>query len=243
MSSSRDAFVPSSPQVAATAVAETPRVIQAGSATEHTPVRLDDLRGGSARPGLDRAALEAVRRDAATQGYAEGWAEGYRSAAAEVRAQAAAEAAAFAETQRQFAVQISSALAALDAAAGDLERRMAEPMHDVEPQLAEAAVTLAQTILGRELQLTAMPVMDAVRRALNLAPANRPVTVRLNPEDADAVAAALAAGEVEQASAREIALVPDAAIGEGGCVVECDATRIDAQLSSALDRVWEVLAS
>jgi flagellar biosynthesis/type III secretory pathway protein FliH len=38
-------------------------------------------------------------------------------------------------------------------------------------------------------------------------------------------------------------VVADPSVEPAGCVVECDATRVDAQLSPALARVREVLAS
>lgn len=227
---------------AAAVVTEAPRILREGE-VDHPLVRLDELRGASPRMGLDPEALEAIRRDATTAGYAEGWAEGFRAASAEVRTEAAAAAAAFAEAQQQYAEHIARALAALDDAARQLERRVAEDMHAVEPELAKAAVALAESVLGRELQLTQLPVMDAVRRALDLAPVNRPVIVRLHPDELEAVESALAAAQVEQALGRDISLLPDPAVGQAGCVVECDATRIDAQLGPALNRVWEVLAS
>jgi flagellar biosynthesis/type III secretory pathway protein FliH len=42
---------------------------------------------------------------------------------------------------------------------------------------------------------------------------------------------------------REVHVVADPSVEPAGCVVECDATRVDAQLSPALARVREVLAS
>jgi flagellar assembly protein FliH len=220
------------------------RVLRGDQAAATSAARLDgDLRGGKSRVALSDEALELARKSATAQGYADGWAEGQRAAAAQLRAEAERSAAAAAETQRLHAEALGRALAALSDAAGDLEGRMAEPMSAVAAELAGAAVDLAEAVLGRELALSEDPGVDALRRALAMAPANRPVVVRLNPSESAAVQATLDSGAADFAIGREIRIIPDPSVSAAGCVVECDATRVDAQLGPALARVWEVLAT
>ena len=68
-------------------------------------------------------------------------------------------------------------------------------------------------------------------RALALAPAGDAV-VRLHPDDI-----ATAGGDF----ARDLTILADPTVEPGGCIVEIGACTIDAQISTALDRVREAL--
>ncbi|MGQ0632759.1 MAG: FliH/SctL family protein [Sporichthyaceae bacterium] len=180
------------------------------------------------------ARLSEMRTAAQSQGYAVGWAQGRRAgelaAAAEIAAQQQsrdAELAAALAALRQ-------ALTALDAAATTWENRVVPACADVRDSILDAALTLTETLLGRELSVATEPGLDALRRALNLAPSGRPATVRLHPGDAEQVRAALV---TTTDLGRDVLVVADAAVEAGGAVVECDAGRIDAQIGPALARV------
>jgi flagellar assembly protein FliH len=200
--------------------------------------------GRLADPTLERAfdaVADEVRAAARAEGYAIGWASGVRDATDTVNA-----AAATAETVRQAAsdaqVQaVRTALHALAQAALGLEHRAVTPANELRDAVLQAAVELTETLLGRELAVATEPGMDALRRAMDLLPVGRPVTIRLHPSDAAAVRDALAAmssGEL----GRDVVVVADPSIEPGGCIADCDATRVDAQLSTALARVRQVLA-
>jgi flagellar assembly protein FliH len=233
-----------------------PRVLRGLAATALPSARLDsDLRkphhlaGGRADarladPTLERAFDEVaaqVRVAARAEGYATGWAAGLRAATEQVHATAAA-----AEGVRQVAAvdqvqAVRTTLRALAQAAQSLERRAVTPAGELRDAVLTAAVELTETLLGRELAVATEPGMDALRRALDLLPNGRPVTVRLHPTDASVVRDALAAMPAGELG-RDVLVVADPAIEPGGCVADCDATRVDAQLSTALARVREVLA-
>ncbi len=203
----------------------------------HADARLTD-------PTLERAfelvAVE-VRAASRAEGYAIGWAEGLRDATEQVN-RTAAEAA----RVRQVAVDeqtqaVRTALRALGQAAQSLEQRAVTPAAELRDAMLQAAVELAETLLGRELAIATEPGMDAFRRALDLLPAGRPVTVRLHPAEAGAVrqvVAAMPAGEL----GRDVLVVADASVERAGCVADCDAMRVDAQLSTALDRVRQLIS-
>jgi flagellar assembly protein FliH len=192
-------------------------------------------------PDLGRA-MDAlamtVRQNAIAEGYAVGWAQGRRAAAEQAELDAAGAAQDRREAAERADAALAGALRALAAAADDLERRTAPVVADVTDAVLHAAVALAETLLGRELTLTATPARDAVHRALAVAPVDRPVTVHLHRDDVAPVAAALA----QNPMAREVHLVADPDVAVHGAVVACDATLIDAQLESALERVRQVLA-
>jgi flagellar assembly protein FliH len=190
--------------------------------------------------------LEQVVADAAAQAAADGRAEGFTQGYAEGTARASAESEAELATLRQrYAAEhdeqmgrLTRALAAVDAAARSLEAQTAPAAAEVERLALGFAVDIAAELLGRELALTKSPVLDAVRRALALAPVDGDLLVRLNPADAEVVAAGVRAA----APGRTVEIVADAGIEPGGCVVDAGACHVDAQLGPALERVRAALA-
>src|SRR4051812_7991889 len=237
MSSSTEAFP---------AGAFTPGLSAAAGAFATGGAKLAVLRGGAAasvrtaqlteslvvRPQSADEAREAAR----SAGYAAGWAAGAQAAAAQVRAEAAHVAAAEASRVAEREARFARALSAVSQAAAELERRAAVPAAEAADAIAEAAFALAAAIVGRELALAAEPGADAVRRALSMAPAGRPVTVWLSPEDADSLD-----GAALPFLDREVSIVPDAGLRSGDAVAECDATSIDARIAPALARAKETL--
>jgi flagellar assembly protein FliH len=233
------------------------RVLRGTSATGLPTARLDtDLRSQRARSGgrtegwladptlqqaFDEVAAEA-RAAARAEGYAIGWAQGRRDATEQVRAAASAADTARHEAAVSQAGATRTALRALSQAAADLEVRAMTPAEELRDALLLAAVDVAEALIDRELALATDPGLEALRRALDLVPNGRPVTARLHPSDASTVhetLAAMPAGEL----GREIVVAADPSVEPGGCVVECDATRVDAQIGTALRRLRQVLAA
>jgi len=108
---------------------------------------------------------------------------------------------------------------------------------DVRDSVITIVMTLVEDLLCRELALAEDPVVDAVRRALTLCPADEPTVVRLHPDDlAELPAEALA--ELPDT----VRVVGDRSVERAGAVAETGPTRVDAQLGAALERVRAVLA-
>jgi flagellar assembly protein FliH len=182
--------------------------------------------------------IDEVREAARSEGYAAGWSEGRRNADAEARARAAAVAAEMGTAERARQERHASALNAVAGAATTLERRALPVLDEFSDSILAAALVLAEAVIGRELALAADGGATALRRALDLAPKQRPVTVRLHPEDL--VTLSLAGSTVE-IDGRTVTLVPDASVGRGGAIADCDATEVDARLGAALDRAGKAL--
>jgi flagellar assembly protein FliH len=193
---------------------------------------------GGWRPATAMDLIDEVREAARAEGYAAGWGEGRRIAAAESRTRAAAVAAEIGAGERARQARHVSALDALAEAATALERQALPVLDEFSDSILTAALVLAEAVLGRELALAGDGGAVALRRALDLAPRNRPVTVRLHPEDL--VTLSLAGSTVE-IDGRTVTLVPDVSVGPGGAVAECDATEVDARLGAALDRAGKAL--
>lgn len=226
-----------------------PRVVRAAAGQEvGTAGPLSDLRSGQwtrlggravlGDPVTERtldALAERTARAAGAQGYARGWAEGRQAAEAAV-AQAQAEAA----ERRAVAEQAwrgdhAAVIAALEAAARELRASLDEACAAVEARAVDAALALAEAVVGRELALTDAPGADAVRRVLSVLPHDVTVfTVRMNPADVTGL-------DADAFDGLSVTVVADPAVARGDALAETDTMVIDASVDAALTRVREVL--
>jgi flagellar assembly protein FliH len=191
-------------------------------------------------PALEAVVAEAERRAART-GWEQGHRDGYDAGRGEALAEAAREAQARREREAQAAAerdrQWSATLGELRAAAAELDAREAPVLQELDRQVAAMAVAIAEALVGRHLELAAVPALDAVHRALALVPRQAAVTVRVHPEDAATLpdlSSALPGGSV--------VVVADSAVDPGGCVAEAGDRTVDARLGPALERLREALA-
>lgn len=193
----------------------------------------DGSAAGSAAERILSDAADQARATARAVGYASGWAEG-RRAAQERAAREAAEAAEHRVAEdRRLQAEHAAAVGALVRAAQQLHDAARNACEQVEQQATALALQLAEEILGRELDVAIDPGADAVRRALALLPADPFVTVRLHPDDL--------AGSARDVCPAGTRLVADATLDRGDALVETDSVVIDARISTAVDRVREVL--
>jgi flagellar assembly protein FliH len=180
------------------------------------PTPLSDVEG----PGPRVDPFESARQT--------GYEEGYLAARTESQTASASAT----ETDRR---RVRSALA--DAAAAVATTRV-EAVTTLTTEVVELALELAQAFLQRELTLSDSIDVEAVARALGLAPAGEDLVVRLHPDHAVEVAhiEALAPGV-------SVKVIEDMAIERGGCVLEVGPCRIDTQIGPAIERARAVLAA
>ncbi len=163
-----------------------------------------------------------------TVGYAQGVAEGREIGVAAARAEG-----------RALAEQ------AIAAMASQLERVLAtleDTVTGVAGEATELAFGVARAILDREITTSTDPGGEAIARAARLLPdtaANGAdqLVIRLNPTDI----AALGDIEADILAGHRLQLIPDAEISSGSCRMDLGATRLDASVDRALDRVRTAL--
>ncbi|WP_245159278.1 FliH/SctL family protein [Blastococcus sp. TF02A_35] len=182
--------------------------------------------------------LDRLRARAHAEGFAAGHAEGLVAAEQVVAEAERAAEVRLAEVQARWERRLVSATAALGAAARHLDEAALPVADDIRDSIIGTVLTLVEDLLGRELALATDPVMDAVRRALTLCPADAPAVVRLHPDDLAEVPADAFADLPDS-----VRVVPDPSVERAGAVAESGPRRIDAQLGSALARVQAVLGS
>ncbi len=108
-------------------------------------------------------------------------------------------------------------------------------MADVRRTLVQAAVELAEAVLGRELADGSASARAALDRALSAGADLGVHTVRLSPADHAALL-----GEGVEAPAG-VAMVADPRLRPGDAISEHPAGYLDAQVSTALDRARRAL--
>ncbi|WP_440224674.1 FliH/SctL family protein [Dokdonella sp. MW10] len=169
--------------------------------------------GGAWHPRTLRQ-LEETEQRARDEGYARGLDEGRRAATAEL-----------AEQVRR----IDAIVAALQAPLEALDAT-------VEHELVQLAAIAAERIARHELATSPERILDAVRSALAALPAYaRQVRIRLQPGDAALVREHLAPGEGGHAWE----ILEDPKLSRGGCLVQAEATQIDASVETRIATVLD----
>ncbi|MEO7125509.1 MAG: FliH/SctL family protein [Nakamurella sp.] len=211
--------------------------------------------------GIPEDLFAAESAAARAAGYASGYAIGIEDARAATRDLLAAEAAAAeaAATARDSATQ--QAFEALFDAAAELEGLAVQSTTDIEEEIVSAAWAIATSIIGQVIADDNTRSQAAITRALSLAPSDEEVTVEVSPADFAVLAAADSdeshgAGHLGDAAPqttdmtrirrnrgrRTITIIADESLAPGDAVATCGATTIDARLSTAIERVRQVLA-
>jgi flagellar assembly protein FliH len=191
-----------------------------------------DLAGGPApQPGVQRAAEEPPKVDAAVQRAAElraarqaGYQDGYRDGLVALDG-----------FKQSYAAQTTAQIGAMLAS---LTTELASLQQDMARTLAVTAIQLARQIVRCELasrpELVATVAHEAIDTLLLSA---EHITLRVHPDDQ----ALVAQGAAEVLAARGARLVADPAVTRGGCVVESDIGVIDASLETRWRRAAAAL--
>jgi flagellar assembly protein FliH len=104
---------------------------------------------------------------------------------------------------------------------------------DIEQQLTQLAVTLAQQLVRRELKLEPGEIIGLIRDSVQLLPGvSRNISILLHPEDARLVRNALSMDDSEEEHIWK--LIEDPMITRGGCEITAGASTINATLENRL---------
>ncbi len=104
---------------------------------------------------------------------------------------------------------------------------------DIEHQLTQLAVTLAQQLVRRELKLEPGEIIGLIRDSVKLLPGNaRNITILLHPDDAQLVRDALSLESHDDEHGWK--LVEDPMVTRGGCEIKAPPSAINATLENRL---------
>ncbi len=172
--------------------------------------------------------MESVVADRAAA-QREGYDEGYERGLADAQA-------AIDQLRRELDERMRGSAAMLSNAANELRDARLAMNDEFERHVPELVMALVTEILGYELRVSENPGRDALQRALRSSGDVRSATVRLNPSDLGRL------GDVSDLTGgRSFTFVADEAIEVGGVLVETGHTTLDGRITTALERVREVL--
>jgi flagellar assembly protein FliH len=107
---------------------------------------------------------------------------------------------------------------------------------DIEHQLTQLAVTLAQQLVRRELKVDPGEIIGLIRDSVKLLPGNtRNISILLHPEDARLVRNALSLESGDEEHSWK--LVEDPMISRGGCQINAPPSSINATLENRLSEL------
>ena len=107
---------------------------------------------------------------------------------------------------------------------------------EVEQQLTQVAVSLAQQLVRRELRLEPGEIVGLIRDSVKLLPANsRRINILINPEDASLVRSALSINTTDEEQSWK--LVEDPIITRGGCEIKTETSVINVTLENRLSEL------
>lgn len=157
--------------------------------------------------------LEALERQARTEGFTAGHAEGLASGQQQVRER----------------------MARLDALCDAVARPLQSLDEQVEKELARLATVIARRVIARELQLSPELIAQAVRQAAAALPAaTRELRVHVHPDD---LALLHELGTVES----HWQLLADPGLARGDCQLESERSRLDARVDTRLAAVVDAV--
>lgn len=186
-----------------------------------------------AYPSIGDTEREQVLRDARVQGHAAGFAAGTTAARRDAEEAAAAAAASFAAQRLAAADELERQVSILKAAANAMHGCAQPVLETMENAIAEAAIDIAETVIGSEMEHGETSVRAALARALNPATPAPVHTVRLHPQDLAALPAdTVAAG---------VSFRADSSLRRGDAIAEYAEGFLDARMCSALARIRTAL--
>lgn len=179
-------------------------------------------------PQIDEAAQQALLQQACDDAYAEGFAQGQAQTALEWQRRMDE----YIATQgQQMAERVHSVVQTLDASLMDMQQQMAQ-------QVLELACDIARQVVRAELSVNPNALLPVVREAVGMLVAEgRPATVRLSPQDMEALEQPLR----EEFETPGVQWVTDASVQPGGCLVESGGMVVDGTLGKRWERAVAAL--
>jgi flagellar assembly protein FliH len=196
-----------------------------------TALNFDDF---TAQAGQCIADAQAKAAEIVAAAYDQ--ADAVRQQAAKEGAQAAVDV-----VEQVVAEQLAPALSALSQAAADLQNAKQALLAHWESSVVQLAAAMAARIVRGEIRRRPEITLTLVREALELAAGSPNIRLRLHPEDHKSLGIQVRMLVDAMSGLGNAEVTPDAAIGQGGCLVETRFGSIDQQIESQLKRIEEEL--
>ncbi|GAB4333804.1 MAG: hypothetical protein Kow0099_05700 [Candidatus Abyssubacteria bacterium] len=165
--------------------------------------------------------VEQIRQKAYEDGFAQGLEEARKRA----------------DEQAQAASQMLRSLVA------EIKARETELLRMLTPRLANLATELAGKIIHKEIDKDSLIVLSQAQEAISKILEREKLVVRVNPADADVMKSHKTALMEMFDGIDKIEVIADPKIERGGCVVETNLVRVDAQPGAQLAAAAKTLVA
>lgn len=194
---------------------------------------------------LDDVAAEAAECLAQARAEAAEIVAAADNQAADIRRQAAEAGckAAMQEFEKIVAAQVAPAIDALRQTVTQLHCEKQAWISHWETRAVQLATAIAARVIRREVRHQPEITLGLVSEALDLAAGSPNVRLHLNPEDYNSLGVQVQSLMDAMSSLGDAEVIPDAAVGQGGCRVETRFGTIDQQIETQLQRIEEELAA
>lgn len=177
------------------------------------------------------AHAETIREAARAEGYERGHQEGMEAG------RAAGHEAALEERRAEF----DQLLAGWTETADHFERARIDLIHGAQRDLIQLAITIAERITHRAIELYPDTVVDQVAGVIDLLMRPGKVKIIVHPEDEPLVEQALPGLIARKQSYEHIEIVQDGEVNRGGCLLRTEQGSIDAGVDTQVARIAEAL--
>jgi flagellar assembly protein FliH len=166
---------------------------------------------------LSRKSLDEIETQAYIRGFNKGEKAGFESAADKI------------ESLKRL---LDEAVEALHLARNRIQR-------DTEKEIVELVLTVAERVVGHEVQTNPEAIVAVVREALQKVENQDTVAIKMNPADVDFLDRLRLPLSSLSRNPDGLRIEADESVGIGGCLIETDGGDIDARIESRLRIVGE----
>jgi len=166
-----------------------------------------------------------IRNQAHEQGYADGLAKGRE------------------ESQREFEETLQASRQMNESLVSQLKEQEKEMMRLLSPRMADLAMELARRIIHREIKLDPSIVVAQAKEAITKILEREKLIIRVNPREEKTMKAQKPVLMSLFDGIDKIEVVADQTVERGGCIVETNLVKVDAQPESQLESARKALAT
>ena len=169
-----------------------------------------------------RARASQVLNEAKEQGFRLGKEEGAQEAKDEAMSAAKGD--------------VASVVSALQKATSELSSVREKALKDNDTEMLGLVLGVTRLVLSREIKTDKALILQQIRRAAEILGEADEVTVKLHPLDLK-VAQRNMDDLLPEGKSMKLSIVADKSVEMGGCLLECDRGKVDARISTQLERI------
>ena len=118
-----------------------------------------------------------------------------------------------------------------------LVREREQVLNSAEPELARLSVSIAEKIIGEEMQVNKDTVLNIVKSAMQKVKSSEEVTLKVNPDDLDYVNENKEVFSRLVEGLKNLEVISDPRVDRGGCMIETNLGSADARVSTQLEAI------